>query len=78
MRVAGSRDIQIEDNGQVGTVTANREIIQHRDDVRFELSRDTLIHRGRIEEAIGDHDCPLVEGGPDYLAHELAAAGFEQ
>ena len=61
-----------------GRSAPDGEIIQRRDDVRLELARDALINRGRIEEAIGDHDGALLERGPDHFAHELAAAGFEK
>ena len=37
-----------------------------------------MIDGGGIEEAVGDHDATGGEGGEDFLADELGAAGGEE
>src|SRR5262249_18785719 len=70
-----SRGIDVEHESDVREAIAYRERVQALDHLAIQFACRSLIDCRGIQESVGDHACAAFERRPDYLAHELAAAG---
>jgi hypothetical protein len=70
-----SRGIDVKYESDIREAIAHRECVQALDHLVIQFSCRPLIHRGGVEESVSDHAPAAFERGPDYLAHQLAAAG---
>src|ERR1700719_4403964 len=70
--------IDIEQKSDIGNALADGQTVELLNHLSIELSRCSLINRGRIKKAIGDNTVPAGERRSDNFANELAPARFKQ
>ena len=67
--------VHVEDDHQVGPDLSERDLPDAEDVRDGNAACGALVGEGRGDEAVREHELPRVEGGLDFLAHQLSAAG---
>ena len=70
--------VHVEQEGNVRPAGAGRETVNALHGGRGDFAGHALIDGGGIEEAVGDDDLTGGEGGEDFFANELGAAGGKE
>src|SRR6266480_7873097 len=65
-----SDPIDVEHEGKIGNAIANDKGIQFFDEPKMELTRRTLVNRGRIKKAIANYPFPAPQCRLHFLTHE--------
>ena len=70
--------VEVQHKGNIRKAISDREGVDARGVVRGNAAGDALINGGRIEKPVTNHNAASLEGGSDFFANELGAAGGEE
>ena len=70
--------IEVEDQGQIGPVRADRQALERGDELRRQIARRALISPGRIGEPVGNDPGSARERRQNRLVEMVDARGGEQ